>query len=63
MAFGVVLVHGHPPLRLPVLRHNRIAIDIGAVFGGKMTCLALEGETLGFLTAGLVGKPVSMAHR
>jgi hypothetical protein len=25
-----------------VVRHNRIAIDTGAVFGGKMTCLVLK---------------------
>jgi serine/threonine protein phosphatase 1 len=63
MDFGAVVVHGHTPVKEPVVRHNRIAIDTGAVFGGKMTCLVLEGETLGFLTADPVGKPVSIAHR
>ena len=63
MSFGAVVVHGHTPVRDPVVRHNRIAIDTGAVFGGKMTCLVLEGETLGFLTADPVGEPVSIAHR
>jgi len=33
------------------------------VFGGKMTCVVLEGETIGFLTADAVGEPVSIAHR
>jgi serine/threonine protein phosphatase 1 len=61
--FGAVVVHGHTPVKAPVVRHNRIAIDTGAVFGGKMTCLVLEGETLGFLTADPVGEPVSIAHR
>ena len=61
--FGAVVVHGHSPVKEPVVRHNRIAIDTGAVFGGKMTCLVLEGETLGFLTADPVGEPVSIAHR
>jgi diadenosine tetraphosphatase ApaH/serine/threonine PP2A family protein phosphatase len=61
--FGAVVVHGHTPVKEPVVRHNRIAIDTGAVFGGKMTCLVLEGETLGFLTADPVGEPVSIAHR
>jgi len=56
-------VHGHTPVKEPVVRHNRIAIDTGAVFGGKMTCLVLEGETLGFLAADPVGEPVSIAHR
>ena len=62
-SFGAVVVHGHTPVKEPVVRHNRIAIDTGAVFGGKMTCLVLEGDTLGFLTADPVGKPVSIAHR
>jgi serine/threonine protein phosphatase 1 len=61
--FGAVVVHGHSPVKQPVVRHNRIAIDTGAVFGGKMTCLVLEGDTLGFFTADPVGEPVSIAHR
>ena len=63
MQFGAVVVHGHSPVREPVVRHNRIAIDTGAVFGGKLTCLVLEGDTLGFLAADPVGEPVSIAHR
>jgi serine/threonine protein phosphatase 1 len=61
--FGAVVVHGHSPVKEPVVRHNRIAIDTGAVFGGKMTAVVLEGEMLGFLTADPVGQPVSIAHR
>ena len=60
---GAVVVHGHTPVKEPVVRHNRIAIDTGAVFGGLLTCLVLEGETLGFLTADPVGEAVSIAHR
>lgn len=60
---GAVVVHGHTPVKAPVVRHNRIAIDTGAVFGGQLTCLVLEGATLGFLTAPPVGAPVSIAHR
>ena len=59
---GAVVVHGHTPVKAPVVRHNRIAIDTGAVFGGQLTCLVLEGETLGFLSADPVGTPVSIAH-
>jgi serine/threonine protein phosphatase 1 len=62
-AFGAVVVHGHTPVQAPVVRHNRIAIDTGAVFGGKLTCLVLEGEMLGFLSADPMGEPVSIAHR
>jgi serine/threonine protein phosphatase 1 len=46
-----------------VVRHNRIAIDTGAVFGGPLTCVVLEADTLGFLTADPVDPPVSIAHR
>jgi len=60
---GAVVVHGHTPVKDPQVRHNRIAIDTGAVFGGLMTCVVLEGETIGFLTAGPVDEPVSIAHR
>jgi serine/threonine protein phosphatase 1 len=61
--FGAVVVHGHTPVKAPVVRHNRIAIDTGAVFGGQMTCVVLEADTLGFLTADPVDAPVSIAHR
>lgn len=60
---GAVVVHGHTPVKAPAVRHNRIAIDTGAVFGGQLTCLVLEGDRLGFLFADPVGTPVSVAHR
>lgn len=60
---GAVVVHGHTPVKAPVVRHNRIAIDTGAVFGGQLTCLVLERDQLSFLTADPVGAPVSIAHR
>ena len=62
MDFGAVVVHGHSPVKAPVIRHNRIAIDTGAVFGGDLTCLVLEEDQLGFITAAPVGEPVSIAH-
>ncbi len=49
--FGMVVVHGHTPTTQPVVKPNRIGIDTGAVFGGRLTCLVLEGETLRFLRA------------
>ena len=61
--FGAVVVHGHTPVKAPVVRHNRIAIDTGAVFGGKLTCVVLEDDTLCFLSADPVDEPVSIAHR
>ena len=49
--FGVVVVHGHTPRPEPTVRPNRIGIDTGAVMGGTLTCVVLEADRLGFLTA------------
>jgi len=46
-----VVVHGHTPKEAPVLRHNRIGIDTGAVFGGRLTCAVLEEDRIGFIFA------------
>jgi serine/threonine protein phosphatase 1 len=47
--FGKVVVHGHTPEREPVMRPNRIGIDTGAVFTGRLTALRLQGSALDFL--------------
>jgi serine/threonine protein phosphatase 1 len=44
-----VVVHGHTPGRTPAVRPNRIGVDTGAVLGGALTCVVLEGDRLGFL--------------
>jgi len=49
--FGRIVVHGHTPVTAPDVRRNRINIDTGAVFSGRLTCLALEGTSRRFLTA------------
>jgi serine/threonine protein phosphatase 1 len=41
--FEAVVVHGHTPVRRVAVRPNRIGIDTGAVFGGPLSCLVLEG--------------------
>ena len=46
---GVVVVHGHTPGAEPEVLPNRINIDTGAVFSGRLTCLALEGSSYRFL--------------
>jgi serine/threonine protein phosphatase 1 len=46
---GVVVVHGHTPASAPEVRPNRINVDTGAVYGGPLTCLALEGTGHRFL--------------
>ncbi|WP_119165236.1 metallophosphoesterase family protein [Algihabitans albus] len=49
--FGKIVVHGHTPDRSPVERDNRIGIDTGAVYGGRLTALVLEGAERRFLQA------------
>lgn len=46
---GFVVVHGHTPQDAPEVLTNRINIDTGAVYGGMLTCLALEGTEYRFL--------------
>ncbi|MFQ6017574.1 MAG: metallophosphoesterase family protein [Kiloniellaceae bacterium] len=48
---GKVVVHGHTPVPAPELRPNRIGIDTGACFGGRLTALVLEGADRRFLQA------------
>jgi len=48
---GYIVVHGHTPRDFPEVMPNRIGIDTGAVYGGKLTALVLEGESRVFLQA------------
>lgn len=41
---GVCVVHGHTITTSVEVLPNRIGIDTGAYFSGKLTCLVLEGE-------------------
>ncbi len=50
MNHGAVVVHGHTPRGAPEVRHNRIGIDTGAVFGGVLTAAVLELDQVGFLS-------------
>jgi serine/threonine protein phosphatase 1 len=47
--FGKIVVHGHTPERAPVTRPNRIGIDTGAVFTGRLTALKLQDGSRDFL--------------
>jgi serine/threonine protein phosphatase 1 len=47
--FGKIVVHGHTPAREPEIRANRINIDTGAYATGRLTCLVLEDDKMGFL--------------
>ncbi len=52
---GLVVIHGHTPTDQVTVRPNRIGIDTGAVYGGPLTCLVLEGADRSLLTTeGLV---------
>ena len=48
---GWVVVHGHSPTEAPDRRPNRIGIDTGACYGGRLTCLVLEDDSQRFLQA------------
>lgn len=47
---GAIIVHGHTPVKEPDIAPNRIGIDTGAVFTGRLTCLVLEGTGYRFLS-------------
>jgi serine/threonine protein phosphatase 1 len=47
--FGQIVVHGHTPVPTPEIRANRINIDTGAYATGRLTCLVLERNEVGFL--------------
>lgn len=50
--FGKIVVHGHTVEDRPVVRRNRIGIDTGACWTGRLTCLVLEGDEHRFLATG-----------
>jgi serine/threonine protein phosphatase 1 len=52
-----VVVHGHTPKDVPSLRVNRIGIDTGAVYGGKLTAVVLEEDRMAFIQAAGPKKP------
>ena len=39
--FGKMIIFGHTPLSYPLIMPNKIGIDTGAVYGGKLTCVEL----------------------
>jgi serine/threonine protein phosphatase 1 len=47
--FGKIVIHGHTPVPEPEVRANRINIDTGAFWSGRLTCVALEGHDHRFL--------------
>ena len=49
---GKIIVHGHTVEEQPAVRPNRIGIDTGACWTGRLTCLVLEGTDRRFLQTG-----------
>jgi serine/threonine protein phosphatase 1 len=49
---GKIVVHGHTVEEKPAVRPNRIGIDTGACWTGRLTCLVLEGTGRRFLQTG-----------
>jgi serine/threonine protein phosphatase 1 len=47
--FGRIVVHGHTPVEEPEVRANRINVDTGAFFTGRLTTLVLEEDGVRFL--------------
>jgi serine/threonine protein phosphatase 1 len=46
---GCIVVHGHTPVMHPEICSNRINIDTGAVFTGRLTCIVFEDTSTLFL--------------
>ena len=49
---GKIVVHGHTVEEAPVTRSNRIGIDTGACWTGRLTCLVLQGSERRFVQTG-----------
>ena len=47
--FGYVVVHGHTPVEAPEAHINRINVDTGAVWTGRLTAVVLSGDRYAFL--------------
>ena len=45
-----IIVHGHSITTDVQVMPNRIGIDTGAYYSGRLTCLVLEGESRRFIT-------------
>jgi len=46
---GAVIVHGHTPTPEVTVRPHRIGVDTGACFGGRLSCLVLDGAAKALL--------------
>ncbi|MEW6334952.1 MAG: metallophosphoesterase family protein [Thermodesulfobacteriota bacterium] len=44
--FGKTVVFGHTPFHEPLIESNKIGIDTGAVYGGRLTCIELPSRKI-----------------
>jgi len=49
--YSKVIIHGHTPVTDVEIRPNRINLDTGAVFSGRLSALAIDAENKFFLEA------------
>jgi serine/threonine protein phosphatase 1 len=49
--FGAIIVHGHTASPTQVIKPNRIGLDTGAGFGGKLTAAVFEDDGVAFMSA------------
>lgn len=52
-----VVIYGHTPKDVPTVKANRIGVDTGAVYGGRLTVLVLEEDRMAFIQAPGPKKP------
>ena len=52
-----VVVHGHTPKDEVTVRVNRIGVDTGAVYGGRLTAVVLEEDRMALIQAAGPKKP------
>jgi serine/threonine protein phosphatase 1 len=43
---GYVVVFGHTPMEEPLIQDDKIGIDTGCVYGGKLSCVRLEDKKI-----------------
>jgi len=48
--FGKIVIHGHTPTQHPQILANRINIDTGAFFSGRLTCIVVEDSHHRFIS-------------
>ena len=43
---GYVVVFGHTPMEEPLIQSDKIGVDTGCVYGGKLSCVRLEDKKI-----------------